>query len=109
EALADLVGLVAAERVDGGPITGAEHDVPEAVWPVEVVLAGGGHDGWFGSMGEQACQRGGGGDFIPWVERPDQGRFGLTDRLPEAAVSRPGPAPPPRGGCPPPPGAGPPP
>src|SRR5215472_19160241 len=53
QALADLVALVAAERVDGGPVTGAEHDVPEVVWPVELVLARGGHDGWFGGAGEQ--------------------------------------------------------
>lgn len=94
QALLHQVALVLAERVDGGPVTGAEHDVPEAAGPVEVVLAGGGHDGRDGGAGEQVRKRGSGGDLIPGVKRPDQRWVDFADRLPErllAGSNRPGP------------------
>src|SRR5262249_340002 len=72
--------VILAEPVDGGAVAGAEHDVPEAIWPVEVVLACGGHDVRNGGAGEQARKCGGGGDRIPGVERPDQRRLDLTNR-----------------------------
>src|SRR5215472_4436618 len=88
QAFLHLLALILAERVDGGAVAGAEDDVREAVWPVEVVLASGGHDVRNGGAGEQARKRGRGGDHIPGVERLDQRRLDLAHRLPEAGIGR---------------------
>src|SRR5215472_9627303 len=57
QTLVHPVALLLAERVDGGAVAGAEHDVPEGAGLVEVVLARGGHDGRDGGAGKQARER----------------------------------------------------
>src|SRR5215475_15161725 len=87
-ALPHARSLFLAEGVHGGTVTRPEHDVPELVRVVEVVLAGDGHHGRLGSAGPGE-QRGDGrraGDLVPRVEGLVQRRLHRTDGFPEVAV-----------------------
>src|SRR5204863_3163828 len=82
------VMLFLAESVDGRPVTGAEHNVPEPVRVVEVVRAGGGYHGWVlhAAAREQILEGGLCGDLIPGVESLEQRWLDVAHGFPESGV-----------------------
>ena len=88
ETPAHSVTLLRAEGVDGGPVACPEHDLPEPVRMLQLVLARDRLDGgaWHASAREQVGQSRGGGDLIPRIESLEQRRLNLADAVPEMAV-----------------------
>src|SRR6266704_552275 len=89
-ALAHLLALAGGEGIYGGPVTRPEHDVPESVWAVEVMLARGCERGRVGDPGPRVQVLEGlrGGDLVPRIEGLEQRRLDRPDGIPENSVGR---------------------